>query len=132
MKGNANLSITDLAPGDRHCIGVLQRYALDLAIERTGRVIDQGENLLIRDTQTVAHGSIDILSELASVERGHTAVDECLHLFINQPRSRDPRPHRPRPTKDRRHPLGPLKVGLASLNEGLDALFDILALHDCL
>src|SRR5260221_12073511 len=70
--------IADLASGNGHGIGILQRDALDVAIEWTRGVIGQGENLLIRETQTAAHGSIEILSKRAAVEPGNPPVDQSL------------------------------------------------------
>src|SRR5437667_407375 len=94
--------IADLTSGNGHGISILQRDALDFAIEWTRGVIGQSENLLIRETQTAAHGSIDILSKLAAVKPGNPPVDQSLQFFINQSRGRDPRPHGPRSTKDGR------------------------------
>lgn len=61
-------SIVDLASGNGYGIGILQCDALDFAVERTGSVINQGENLFIRESQTAAHSSIDVLSKRAAVK----------------------------------------------------------------
>src|SRR5216684_117195 len=85
--------VADVTIAERDGVRVLQGHALGLRVERAGRVVAKGQDLLVRHAEPAAHGSIDVLSELAAVQRGDTAIEQGLELAVDQPRALDPRPH---------------------------------------
>ena len=68
--------ITDVASRNCHSVGELKRNAFCLSIEVTVRVVRQGVNLGVRNSELAAHGSIYVLSKLATVEKCNTPVDQ--------------------------------------------------------
>ncbi len=66
------------ATGDRHALGVFEAHPFDFIIKRAGGVFSQRQDFRVRDTQFATHGSVDVLSELTTVDRGHPPVDEAL------------------------------------------------------
>lgn len=77
-----------------HTVGVLQHGSLHLAVERASRIIGQRQDLLVGDAGLAAHGSLEVLSELAAVDHGDPPVDERREPGIDQPGTADPGPHR--------------------------------------
>jgi hypothetical protein len=75
--------IVDVARGVRHRVGVLERHALGRVEERALRVVVQRVQLLRRDPELAAYGSIDVLSELAAVPPRDAAVDQPLELRVD-------------------------------------------------
>src|SRR6185312_16836358 len=59
--------VADVAAGLGHRVGVFERHLLRVAEERAVRVVVERLDLLGRDAVPAAHGSIDVLSELAAV-----------------------------------------------------------------
>src|SRR5437773_7725474 len=59
--------VVDVAARLRDRVGVFERYLLRVAEERALRVVVERLDLLCRDAVPAAHGSIDVLSELAAV-----------------------------------------------------------------
>jgi hypothetical protein len=62
--------------GDRDPVGILHRYSFTVIKERAQGVITDCQNLLARDAMFATNCSVDILSEHASIQRSHTAVDQ--------------------------------------------------------
>jgi ABC-type nitrate/sulfonate/bicarbonate transport system substrate-binding protein len=66
--------VADVAAGDGHGVGVFERGFLEIVEERAQRIIAEGEDLLVADTEFAAHGSVGVLSKFASVQAGDPAV----------------------------------------------------------
>jgi hypothetical protein len=76
--------IVDVARGVRHRVGVLERHALGRVEERALRVVVQRVQLLRRDPELAAYGSIDVLSELQPFHhatRRLTSLLSCPSIF---------------------------------------------------
>ena len=69
-------SVIDITIAERDRVGILQRNLLRHGEQRARLVLAELEDLLRRDAETAADGSIDILSELAAVQGGDAAVEE--------------------------------------------------------
>jgi hypothetical protein len=50
---------------------------------RTGFIVRKVVYLFIRDPEFAAHGSVDILSKLAAIQRRYSAVHQALKALIN-------------------------------------------------
>src|SRR3712207_688771 len=87
-----------------HALGVLQSRALLLVVEGTRGVLLQGEYLLVGDSQLTAHGSVQILSELAAVYGRDPPVDERDEPAVDEAGGVEPAPHGPRSPEDGRAP----------------------------
>jgi hypothetical protein len=70
---------------DGHAVRVLQGDSFSFAIERTVGVVDQRQDLFIGQTELAADRSVDVLSELATVESGYPAVEKSLQSAVDQP-----------------------------------------------
>src|SRR5258705_3581938 len=68
--------VVDVAARVRDRVGVLERHLLRVAEERALRVVVERLELLRRDAEPAAHGSIGVLSELAAVPPGDTTVEQ--------------------------------------------------------
>src|SRR5438552_10532087 len=68
--------VVDIAARDRDRVGVFERYLLRVAEERALRVVVERLDLLRRDAEPAAHGSIHVLSELAAVPPGDSTVEQ--------------------------------------------------------
>src|SRR5213082_3545683 len=68
--------VVDVAVRLRDRIGVFERHLLRFAEERALRIVVERLDLLRRDAVPAAHGSIDVLSELAAVPRGHAPIEQ--------------------------------------------------------
>ncbi len=86
--------------GERHRVSVGEGDTLTLVEERAGGVLGQGEQLLVRDPQLAANGSVDILSELAAVDLRHPPIEHRLQAVVDQLRLRDAAPHALRRLED--------------------------------
>ena len=75
--------ITDVAPRDCHGVGEFKRQAFLLSEEVAVRIIFDGFNLLARNSELAAHGSIYVLSKLAPVEEGDAPIDQCSQTRVN-------------------------------------------------
>src|SRR5215470_3548883 len=62
--------------GVRDRVGVFERHLLRVAKERALSVVLEGLDLVRRDAEPAAHGSIDVLSELAAVPGGDATVEQ--------------------------------------------------------
>src|SRR5262245_59788092 len=61
--------------GDR--VGVFERHLLRVGEKRARRIVaEECLELLPRDTVSAAHGSMDVLSELAAVPRGDATIEQ--------------------------------------------------------
>ena len=68
--------IADVSPRNCHSVGEFKRKAFSLSIEVAVRVIRQGVNLGVGNSELAAHGSIYVLSKLATVKEGDAPVDQ--------------------------------------------------------
>src|SRR5262245_23842227 len=68
--------VVDVAACVRDRIRVFECYLLRVAEERALRVVVERLDLLRRDAEPAAHGSIDVLSELAAVPPGDATVEQ--------------------------------------------------------
>src|SRR6266567_2898639 len=68
--------VVDVAARVRDRVGVFERYLLRVAEERALRVVVERLDLLRRDAEPAAHGSIGVLSELAAVPPGDATVEQ--------------------------------------------------------
>ena len=68
--------IADVKLGDLNAVGVLQGNLLAFVEQGACFVVQNIENFLDSDTFFAAYGSINILSEHASVQRGYSAIDQ--------------------------------------------------------
>jgi hypothetical protein len=68
--------IADVAPRYRHGVGKLEREALRFSIEFTAWIVWKRVNLVIGNSELAAHGSIYVLSKLATVEEGDAPVNQ--------------------------------------------------------
>src|ERR1700730_5285581 len=68
--------VVDVAARVRDRVGVFERHLLRVAEERALRIAAERVDLLRRDAVPAAHGSIDVLSELAAVPRGHAPIEQ--------------------------------------------------------
>jgi len=96
--------VVDVAVGAGDGVGVGEGEALLLGEERTRGVAVEGEQLLVRDAQVAADGSVDVLSELAAVEGGDPPVDEGDEAGVEEARSVEAAPHRAGAAEDGRSP----------------------------
>ena len=76
--------ICDLAPGDRHRVGVCERRALLFIVERAQGILGERFDLLVREPKLAAHGSVDVLSKLAAVKGRDATIEKRLKLAVNQ------------------------------------------------
>jgi hypothetical protein len=76
--------IADVKLGDLNAVGVLQGNLLAFVEQGACFVVQNIENFLDSDTLFAAHGSINILSEHASVQLGYSAIDQRRQLAIEQ------------------------------------------------
>ena len=93
--------VVDVLIGKRDCVSVGERGAFRVGKQRTRRVVGECVDLLVRDAGGAANGSVDVLSELASVVRGHPAIDERDHTRIEQAGRLQSAPHPAHRSKDR-------------------------------
>jgi hypothetical protein len=77
--------VAHLTPGDRHGVGVFERDALGFVVERTVGIIRERQNFLTADAKLAADRSVDVLSELAAVDRSDAAINQRLQPPVNQP-----------------------------------------------
>ena len=75
--------ITDVMSRDCHGIGEFERQAFLLSKEVAVRIIFDGFNLVVGNSELAAHGSIYILSKLATVEEGDAPIDQCSQTRFN-------------------------------------------------
>ena len=68
--------ITDVACRDCHSVGEFKHQAFLLSEEVAVRIIFYGFNLVVRNTELAAHGSIYVLSKLAPVEECDAPIDQ--------------------------------------------------------
>src|SRR5258705_4013983 len=68
--------VVDVPLGVRDRVGVFERHLLRVAEERALRVVVERLELLRRDAEPAAHGSIGVLSELAAVPPGDATVEQ--------------------------------------------------------
>jgi hypothetical protein len=68
--------VVDVAARIRDRVGVFEGYLLRVAEERALRVVVERLELLRRDAEPAAHGSIGVLSELAAVPPGDATVEQ--------------------------------------------------------
>ena len=68
--------VVDVAMRVRDRVGVFERHLLGVGEERALRVVVERLELLGRDAVPAAHGSMDVLSELAAVPRGDATVEQ--------------------------------------------------------
>src|SRR2546429_199709 len=68
--------VVDVAARLRDRVGVFERHFLRVAEERALRVVVERLELLRRDAEPAAHGSIGVLSELAAVPPGDATVEQ--------------------------------------------------------
>src|SRR6266567_85952 len=68
--------VVDVAARLRDRVGVFERHFLRVAEERALRVVVERLQLLRRDAEPAAHGSIGVLSELAAVPPGNATVEQ--------------------------------------------------------
>jgi hypothetical protein len=68
--------VVDVAVRIRDRVGVFERYLLRVAEEQALGIVDERLDLLGRDAVPAADGSIDVLSELASVPRRHAPIEQ--------------------------------------------------------
>src|SRR2546426_585803 len=68
--------VVDVAVRLSDRVGVFERHLLRVAEERALRIVVERLDLLRRDAVPAAHGSIDVLSELAAVPRGHAPIEQ--------------------------------------------------------
>src|SRR5258705_696211 len=68
--------VVDVLARVRDCVRVFERYLLRVAEERTLPVVVERLQLLRRDAEPAAHGSIGVLSELAAVPPGDATVEQ--------------------------------------------------------
>src|SRR5206468_10258954 len=68
--------VVDVAARLRDRVGVFERHLLRVAEERALRVVVERLELLRRDAEPAAHGSIGVLSELAAVPPGDATVEQ--------------------------------------------------------
>ena len=92
--------VAHLTPGDRYGIGVFERDALGFVVERTAGVIRERQDFFTADAKLAADRSVDVLSELAAVERSDAAINQRLQPRVNQPRRLQPSPHAAHAAKD--------------------------------
>ena len=75
--------IRNFAPGYRHSIGIFERNAFGFSVEVARCVVVQGINLVIRNSELTAHGSVNVLSKLTAVKKSYAAIDERAQSRIN-------------------------------------------------
>jgi len=68
--------VVDVAARVRDRVGVFQRDLLRVAEERARRVVVERLDLLRREAEPAAPGSVGVLSELATVPPGHATIEE--------------------------------------------------------
>jgi hypothetical protein len=68
--------ITDVASRNCHSVGEFKRKAFLLSEEVTVCIIRDGVNLIVGNPELAAHGSINVLSKLATVEEGDAPIDQ--------------------------------------------------------
>ncbi len=74
--------VTHIQRGDRNVVGVLEGDLLTV-IEKGARLIVRDiENLLDGDAQPAAHGSVNVLSEDASIQSRHSTIDQSRQLTV--------------------------------------------------
>src|SRR5215208_5293762 len=96
--------IRHVEPGHGHRVGVEERHALGLRVERAQRVVRERLDLLVRKPQLAADRSVDVLSKLAAVNRRDTAIDERDEPRVDESRAVEPLPHRAHAAEDGRPP----------------------------
>jgi len=62
--------------GDGVCI--FECDSLGLRVKLARGVVGKGFDLLSGDSELAAHGSVDVLSKLTPIERGHTTIQQSL------------------------------------------------------
>src|SRR6266581_2208886 len=82
------LRLAHVAGRDGHHLGVGDRRALALREARVIRVAFDRLELVVRDTLSPAHGSIDVHSEDAADEGGDAQVDELAERGLDRPAAR--------------------------------------------
>lgn len=70
--------------GNRNAVSVLQGDLLEFVEKGTGFIIRNIKNFLDGDVQPATHGSVDVLSEYASIQSGHSTIDQGRQLTIEQ------------------------------------------------
>jgi len=68
--------ITDVASSNCHRVGEFKRKAFRGTVEITVRVVRDGGYLIVGNSKLAAHGSIYVLSKLATVEEGYAPIDQ--------------------------------------------------------
>src|SRR5439155_9765476 len=101
---SAEQLVRHLASGDGHRVRVLQGEPLGLVVPGTGPVLGEAVDLLRGHAELAAHGSVDVLSELAAVQGGDAAVHESGEATVDPPGGAEPGPHGSRAAEDRRPP----------------------------
>ena len=74
--------IADVASRNCHSVGEFKRKAFRLSVEVTVRVIGDGVNLVVGNSELAAHGSIYVLSKLAAVEKGNAPIEQCAQTRV--------------------------------------------------
>ena len=75
-----------IASRDGHGVPVLQRHPLRFGVEGARRVLREGQDLLGGEPQLAADGSVDVLSELTTIEAGHPPVQQRHEAPVEQAR----------------------------------------------
>ena len=93
--------VADISPRDGYGIGVFEGGSLTIAIKRTVGVVREIEDFFIAEAQFAAHGSVDVLSKRAIIQRGDAAVQQCLEGSVDEARLINSAPHGTDTSKNR-------------------------------
>ena len=74
--------VIDVASRNCHSVGEFKRKSFLLSVEVTVCVIRDGLNLVVGNSELAAHGSINVLSKLATVEEGNAPIDQCSQTWV--------------------------------------------------
>ena len=76
--------LTHVKLGECNAVGVLKGNLVSVVEKGTCFIVRKIENLLDGHAQGAAHGSVDVLSEYASIQSGHSTIDQGRQLAIEQ------------------------------------------------
>jgi len=96
--------VVDVAVAQGDGVRVGEGGALGLVVERARGVIGEGVDLLVRDTEVAADGSVDVPSEVAPVVHGDPTVDERDELRVEETGGVETAPHAAGGPEDRGAP----------------------------
>lgn len=97
-------SVVDVAVAEGDGVGVGEGGALGLVVERARRVVGEGIDFLVRNTQLAADGSVEVLSELAPVVRRDATIDDRDEFRVEQTGGVETAPHAAGAAEDRGTP----------------------------